>query len=167
MPNVSRIIQGNNKQVLQQQNDTNSNRPAKTCNCRAATCPLDGKCLTQSVIYEATLKTCNDTFTYIGLTEGPFKTRYNGHKQTFKHDKYRNSTEMSKKVWELKDKNVDYDISWKVLQQAHPYKGGGSLCDLCAAEKLHIIKNPCSLNKRSELISKCRHAKKYLLSRVK
>ena len=34
-PNVSSIIQGNNKQVLQQQqSDTNSNRSAKTCNCK-------------------------------------------------------------------------------------------------------------------------------------
>ena len=80
--------------------------------------------------------------------------------QTFTHDRYRNATEVSKKVWELKDKNVDYDISSKVLQRAHPYKGGGSRCDLCAAEKLYILKNPNSLNKRSELVSKCMYTQR-------
>ena len=44
-------------------------------------------------------------------------------------------------MWEQKDMNVDCDISSKVLQRAHPYKGGGSRCDLCAAKKLNILKN--------------------------
>ena len=169
MPNISRNIQSNNKRVLKQQQSADNGPPTRMCNCRASatTCPLDGKCLTQSVIYEATLKTSSDTETYIGLTEGPFKTRFNGHKQTFTHDKYRNRSEISKKVWELKDKNTDYNITWRVLQQAHPYKGGGARCDLCASEKLHILNNPAALNKRSELISKCRHARKFLLSSVK
>ena len=35
----------------------------------------------------------------------------NGHKQTFRHEKYRNSSEISKKVWELKDKgSFTYDV---------------------------------------------------------
>ncbi len=167
MPNVSKIIQSNNNRVLQQRQNVDSGLSPKTCNCRTAPCPLGGKCLTQSVIYEATLKTSSDVHTYIGLTEGPFKTRYNGHKQTFRHEKYRSGSEISKKVWELKDMNQNHCITWRVLQRAHAYKGGGSSCDLCATEKLHILKNPTSLNKRSELVSKCRHARKFLLSCVK
>jgi hypothetical protein len=43
-------------------------------------CPLDGKCLQQSVIYQATVIPHNDssnTETCIGLTEQTFKARYN------------------------------------------------------------------------------------------
>ena len=165
-PNVSRIIQSSNKRILQQ--NENSAEYPKTCNCRSKSepCPLNGQCLTSSVIYEATLKTDNMAHTYIGLTEGTFKTRFNGHKQTFRHEKYRNSSEISKKVWELKDKGSNYNLTWRVLQQAHAYKGGRGSCDLCASEKLHILNNPSSLNKRTELVSKCRHARKFLLSRV-
>ena len=70
-----------------------------------------------SYIYEATLTTSNTKHTYIGLTEGNFKTRFNGRKQKFRHEKYRNSSEISKKVWELKDKGSNYNLTWRVLQQ--------------------------------------------------
>ncbi len=165
MPNLENIIQSHNKRVLDNIKDTSPK--CRRCNCRnKANCPLDEQCLTPSVIYEATAKTSSDIYNYIGLTEGPFKTRFNGHKQALTHDKYRHSTELSKKVWELKDNNIPYNISWKILQQAHPYKGGGSRCDLCLSEKLHILRNTKSLNKRSELVSKCRHARKYLVNAI-
>ena len=165
MQNVGNVIQSSNKSVLENQND--SVLDTRTCNCRnKPSCPLNGKCLTPSVIYEATLNTSNESHEYIGLTEGPFKDRYNNHNQAFKHSKYRNSTELSKKVWDMKDSNKSYNISWRILQQARAYKGGGRTCDLCVSEKLHILKNPDSLNKRSELVSKCRHARKYLLCRA-
>ena len=165
MPNVGNIIQSHNKRILE---ITDNNPPSfRQCNCRnRAKCPLDGKCLTPSVVYEATIKTNNETHNYIGLTEGPFKTRFNGHTQALTHERYRHSTELSKKVWELKDNNTDYDISWTILQQARPYKGGGTKCDLCMAEKLQILNHPNSLNKRSELVSKCRHARKFLLCTI-
>ena len=42
-------------------------------------------------------------------------------------------------------------------------------CNLCIAEKYYIICQPQSatLNKDNELISKCRHNKKFLLKNVK
>ena len=42
-------------------------------------------------------------------------------------------------------------------------------CNLCIAEKYYIICHPkeASLNKRTELISKCRHRDKFLLRNVK
>ena len=38
---------------------------------------------------------------YYGLTEGPFKTRYNGHTRSFRRERYRRETELSKYVWDL------------------------------------------------------------------
>ena len=129
----------------------------KLCNCRSQqNCPLDNKCLTTSLIYNAqiTSTTANQTTTknYIGLTEGTFKQRYTQHKSTFTHKKLSNSTELSKYIW-------------SIIARARPYHNSSKICDLCLAEKLHIIKrsNNNLLNKRSELLSKCRQENKFYL----
>ena len=82
----------------------------KSCNCRQKnSCPLNGNCLQSSVIYQATVKRNdnNTSETYIGLTENAFKTRYRNHTASFHHTKHRNSTELGKHVWSLKDNNID------------------------------------------------------------
>ena len=43
---------------------------------------------------------------YLGVTEIPFKKGFGNHTQDFKHPKYRNSTELSKYIWELKDADI-------------------------------------------------------------
>ena len=166
MPNVGRIIQATNKRILKNGSTEDEEKP---CNCRNKTsCPLNGKCLTKTVVYEATLTTNNNiTHKYIGLTENDFKERYNNHTKSFRNPANRNDTELAKKVWELKDSGTDYNIKWRILQKAQPYKGGSARCDVCLSEKLHILKNPTALNKRSELVSKCRHMRKFLLRGVK
>ena len=163
MPNIGSILKNQNKTTLKKETDSDSRK----CNCRDRTsCPLQGECLTSSVVYEATVTTNEDSHRYIGLTEGTFKTRFNGHKQSFAHERYRTSTELSNKIWELKDHEKDYQIWWRILQTANTYQCGARSCDLCLSEKLNILKNPGTLNKRSEIISKCRHSRKFLLSRV-
>ena len=53
---------------------------------------------------------------YVGLTETTFKTRYNNHKlASFTNLTKRNATEMSKHIWDLKNKKVGFDIKWKAL----------------------------------------------------
>ena len=51
----------------------------KTCNCRKANqCPLNGKCLTKSAIYNASVTTRDgneEAKTYIGLTKNEFNPR--------------------------------------------------------------------------------------------
>ncbi len=161
MPNVGTILKGHNKAVLSKKNDESDER----CNCRnKEECPLNGKCLTKSVVYKAEASTATgQSFTYIGLTENEFKTRYYGHTQSFRDEKYRLSTELSKIIWDLNDKKVEHCIDWKIITKSRSYKPGSRFCNLCLTEKLHIIKNPDSINKRSELLSKCRHARKFLV----
>ena len=57
MPNMHNVISAHNKAVLSKQsqlNDTNNSK-SKECNCRQKdSCPLSGKCLTDSVVYQAT-----------------------------------------------------------------------------------------------------------------
>eukprot|EP00116_Pleurobrachia_bachei_P005514 sb/3465776/ len=98
-------------------------------------CPLDGKCLTESLVYEALLKTnCNQKFLYIGLTGNSFKTRFSQHKHTFNNPEKRTSTRLSEKVWELKDKGITFGITWKIRKKGRPYRIGDRFCDLCTRQ---------------------------------
>ena len=65
----------------------------------------------------------------------------------------RNSTELSKYIWELKDKEIDYEISWRILSRTNTYSSATKRCILCLREKCIIICQPekCTLNKRNEL----------------
>ena len=137
------------------------------CNCRNKNdCPLNGKCLTTSIIYQAKVTSPNQpTETYIGLTENSFKARFSNHKQSFQKESLKNATELSKCVWKLKLKNLPYNITCSIVGRAKLYINRTKKCNLCTLEKLYIIyhNEMASLNKRTELISTCRHRKKYLL----
>ena len=80
-----------------------------------------------------------------------------------------NETELSKHVWNLKDHGLDNNLSWEIHKKASPYPCGSKRCDLCLSENVSIIcADPDTLlNKRTELISKCRHRNKFLLAKVK
>ena len=125
----------------------------KTCNCRVKhQCPLDGACLTRSIVYKATVQTDNDEKDYIGLTSTTFKQRFNAHQQSMRHKKYQHSTALSKYVWSLKGKEKSYNIKWLVHKKAAAYQNTTKRCNLCLAEKVAIIKadKNRSLNKRTE-----------------
>ena len=79
--------------------------------------------------------------------------------------KYANRTELAKHIWKLKDNNENYKISWYIISSASAYNNISKRCNLCLTEKLYIIKanKASNLNKRAELISKCRHENKYSL----
>ena len=94
-----------------------------------------------------------------------FKTRYLNHTSSFRHKTKRNATELSKHIWKLKDSNTSYTINWKIIKKSQTYSNKTKRCNLCMSEKFIIICHPelSSLNKRNELISTCRHRKKFLL----
>ena len=78
---------------------------------------------------------------------------------TFKNVSKRNSTELSKHVWNLKDKNIDFKIKWTILHKSKPYNNKSIKCHLCLLEKYYIIYKPelGILNKRNKLASSYRH----------
>ena len=167
MPNVHQIITAHNKTILDKQIKASEN-PTKECNCcYKESCPLQGKCLTESVVYQATVtrKDNQQKETYVGLTEGTFKTRYNNHTSSFGNQKHKHSTELSKYIWQLKQSTVEYSIRWKILRKCKAYSNKTKRCNLCLHEKYIIIYHPklSSLNLRNELISTCIHRKKFLL----
>ena len=57
LPNINNIIANHNKKVLKSQSNS-SEENKKCCNCRAGpnNCPLNGKCLSTSIIYKATVQ---------------------------------------------------------------------------------------------------------------
>ena len=134
---------------------------------RESDCPLQGECQTKALIYQVvvTNKATKEVQTYAGLTENTFKSRYLSHTSYFRNKTKRNATELSKHIWKLKDSNTSYTINWKIIKKSQPYSNKTKRCNLCMSEKFIIICHPelSSLNKRNELISTCRHRKKFLL----
>ncbi len=98
------------------------------------------------------------------MTANSFKERFNNHKKSFNDPRYENETELSKYVWQLKNNEKKYKIRWSIIKRAPSYNAGGKKCHLCLEEKLYLLKanKDLSLNKRTELFAKCRHADKFL-----
>ena len=142
----------------------------KNCNCRAGAecCPVDGECLTASVVYKAevTETASSTTSTYIGLAATTFKERYNNHISSFRNPGQKEKTTLSKHVWEMKEKNADFSIRWSLLKKCHAYHPNTGTCNLCLMEKTLILTSSHMnlLNSRNEIMSKCRHRRKFLLS---
>ena len=94
---VSYIIKRHNAHVCKKEQEEDDR--TRHCNCqRPDQCPLNGKCLTNNIVYEASVS-MNNNFVpviYIRATETPFKQRYVNHLMSLRHDRYENSTELSK-----------------------------------------------------------------------
>ena len=119
--------------------------PSKTCNCKfKQNCPVNGKCLTSSVIYEAILNINSgpkkgESYSYIGLTKDTFKKRFTGHNYSFRH-KTANQTTLSSLHHKLNDEGSEHSVEWKILEVAKPFDG--KKCNLCYREKWWILNNP-------------------------
>ena len=129
------------------------------------------KGIVHSIVYQATVtlenpeNSDNPENVYFGICEGSFKPRYRNHLKSFNNRRYETDTELSEYIWKLKDRGMSYSIKWDIKSRASPYKCGTNRCDLCVTEKVIIAR--CNhkglLNKRSELMNKCRHRNKFIL----
>ena len=170
-PNIKSIITGHYNKLLHT-SDNPKRAAVERCKCRSPyNCPLDDNCCVSSVVYKATLTSSNPPKKYYGCCSTSFKTRYSNHKQSFLHQQKKSTTELSKAYWELKEEENGrpLDISWSIVRHARPYNCGTRRCNLCLEEKLTILlADPTTtLNKRSELVAKCRHSNKFKLRNVK
>ena len=178
MPNIGSIINQHNTEILYPR-ETGVLSP---CDCNdPSACPLDGQCNSVDSVYKATV-TSNSTGShenpeisttprdnvYHGIAAGLFKPRYRNHLKAFNNRIYEHDTKLSEYIWKLKDKNIDYTVKWEIVSHAAPYKAGSNRCNLCVSEKVVIAR--CNdkglLNKRTELLNKCRHKNKFMLSSV-
>ena len=165
MPNIKSIITSHNKHILKKE----QHQKSKTCNClNKENCPPNNNCLLSNIIYEATLKSDHTEKKYIGISETTFKKRYANHKQSFNTEKYKNSTTLSTEYWKIKKSGHKPTVSWKILRKTTSHNPETNKCLLCMYEKYYIATSthPGLLNKRNEIISKCRHQKKFLLKQI-
>ena len=155
------------------------------CKCRNKNeCPLEKKLLSPRVIYETDVITLNTSRKfYIGLSDTPFRARYNNHKRDFRNKRYEKSTELSKYIWSLQESGIEFTIHWKILSHAKGMTKRGH-CSLCLTEKLwllryfddmHLIRNLNSLanvnvkeflaRSRREIEYSCSHINKIIYRR--
>ena len=106
--NISSITSSHNKKLIK------TNAPnTKSCNCRnKSTCPLNGQCQSQDIIYKCTVSTRvnpDEVYlgtadkVYLGTAEGDFKKRYYNHTKSFRNKQYTDDKSLSQYIWEIKE----------------------------------------------------------------
>ena len=164
-PNIKAMISSHNKNILEEKENLDSGH----CNCRNPDeCPLPGECTKPNLLYQGTLSSNLNGYIdkeYKGISEPPFKTRFGNHKKSFANKKYSNETSLSKEVWRIKQLGGTYTIAWLPIGQYRTYNPVNGRCALCMSEKSEILKHkgPNLLNKKSEIVSTCRHRLKHML----
>ena len=138
------------------------------CNCAKPPCPLQGRCLTDNLVYQATVKSGTEEQTYIGLASTTFKLRLGNHKKAFNHEQYRTNTSLSSYIWDLKNDGKQYDIEWDLIGRAKPFSPISNTCNLCTLEKYHILFTPelATINKQ-QVNSPCLHKAPVLLDKTR
>ena len=129
---------------------------------------MNGLCNLNNVVYEGIIypKENIDRKTYIRITPTKWKIRYVNHKYSFSHEHLKHQTALSKHLWSWKNKGLTAEIQWSILKRSNTPKCFDSRCNLCLEEKIHILLYPEPeklLNKRCELIARCRHRAKFKL----
>ena len=162
-PNMASIISSHNRRVTGAVED----HVELGCNCRSgrASCVLQGRCLTPNVVYKCTVSAQQECKEYIGLTSNTFKQRYYAHSNSFNKEANAHSTTLSTHIWELKNNNIPFTTEWSIQRLAAPYSKETQKCQLCLTEKalISLADSSASLNKRNEIVGKCRHRDKFLL----
>ena len=82
------------------------------------------------------------------------------------HEHLKHHTALSKQFWCLKNKGLTPEIEWSILKKSNTPKGFDGRCSLCLEEKIQIMMYQLPeklLNKRCELIARCRHKAKFKL----
>ena len=117
-----------------------------------------GHCQIEEVVYESTLTSNQQNYKdkkYFGIVEESFKGRLYNHNLSFRNEFYKNDTELSKELWQIKMKNYTPKITWRIIRKCPPYNYNSRKCYLCLNEKLEIAlyEGENLLNKKTKLIS--------------
>ena len=164
--NIQKIISSHNQKVIR---SSETSVDKSLCNCRSKPkCPLGGKCLVDNLVYQAEVVTDKETQTYVGLASTTFKLRYGNHKESFNNETSKSKSTLSKHIWALKNKGVNYETKFKIIGRAQPFSLSLGICNLCTLEKFHILFMPhlATLNKRDEINNFCLHRIPKLLDKT-
>ena len=77
---------------------------------------------------------------YHGISDTPFRERYENHKTSFRHSSHLTASDLSKYYWKLVDKSAVPTIKLSIAKRV---KGNtfANNCNLCLSEKTSIIRN--------------------------
>ena len=148
--------------------NTRNSSPQKLATKRKPECPLKGECLQKDVIYQATVTNGDEQRKYVGSTV-LFKNRYYAHTRNFIKEERRHDTTLSEFVWN-RGLGEQPNIQWEILSSAPAYRKGQRNCQLCLEEKYFILlahNDRTSLNRRTEMLAKCRHKTKFTLKNAR
>ena len=69
------------------------------------------------IVYKADMITNKGSHIYYGASDGEFKSPYN-HTKSFRHRHHEQATEVSKHIWKLQDKGINFKVKWSVAAYA-------------------------------------------------
>ena len=150
----------------------NELEPIRMCSCpRTVECPFEDVCLDKDLQYTAELSSNLPNYgtkEYKGICSTEWKKRFANHQKSFRHERYETDSELSKEVWCIKRKGGNFSIRWSKDGNYSSYKPETKGCSLCANEKLTIARYEGNnlLNRRNEIISRCRHRLRYKLKNL-
>ena len=126
------------------------------------------KCLSNNILCQANITPTGEnskTKVYYGICETAFKLRYANHKKSFNHRNCKSDIELSNEFWKIKDNKRSADITSVILGRHQAHNTSSKRCLLFLNEKLKtaLHRNINMLNKRTDILNKCRHKNKYAL----
>ena len=117
MANMKQKIDNHNRKIMS--NGREKEEFTRTCNFRDKTLfPPKGKCLQEGVVYKA-IVTQTESMKQdinIGMTENPFKTRYNIHNSSFRLPHKRSTTTLNavvRHLWQWRHLDVHVLLLWE------------------------------------------------------
>ena len=98
------------------------------------------------------------------VCETIFKLQYRNHNKSFNHRKSKSDTELSNEFWKINYNKRNTNITWETLDRRQAYNTSSKRCLICLNEKLKIVLHKYNnmSKKRTEILNRCRHRKKYL-----
>ena len=130
---------------------------------------MEGNCPVNDVVDKCDVARPLPKKVYLELAEREreWKNCFYNHKLSFKYKTYSNKTTLSSCMWHLKTASSETpNLKWSVVRCVPPYSNISKKCLISSYEKLEIVPYQNQkelLDKRSELLCKCRHANKFFL----
>ena len=92
----------------------------RTCSClNKVNYPLERKCLTTNTVHKAKVTSSNQNYqekVYFSSCETTFKKRFLNHKQPFDLTEYKNETELSNEIWQIKNSGRHPKVKWEIIK---------------------------------------------------
>ena len=90
---------------------------------------MEGALLTKLFI-ELLWKKQMEKQAHTGLTANRFKTRWYSHRSSFTNEDHQNHTTLSTHVWDLKQRDQNYEIKWSIVDRASDFNPTTRKCRL-------------------------------------